>query len=307
MWFLSGCLLAAACAEPPPDPRFPALDLPRVGTIGWHARDLPPPVILVNLHRDGRVTVGGEAVPVAGLVHRFSPVAESSRDFTHPNLPSRAHLVLRCDRDVSWGAVQQVMLAAGDPVNRMNRLLFGVLPEAGGEEGTLALYLPLDGCLCGPEDLHPPDALVRVGLAPGDGPAVTPANLAAALGAAGGIRCVCLALRPSLSVGDVLSVADALLRAKVTLIHLGGWPSLGGAPAIQTGFASRSGLAIEVSGLEIPSSGRERPPPAVRLAGVAGSAENYVQWEGPPFAENLSGADVAPGDLPFEESLTPPK
>ena len=306
-WLLLLCLPAFACARAVPDPRFPALDLPRVGTIGWHARDLPAPVVVVNLHRDGRVSIDGQVVPVRELVRRFEPIAATRRDLAHPNQPSEAYLVVRCDRDVPWGAVQQVMRAASDPVNRMNRLLFGVLPEVGGEEGTLALYLPLDRCLCDHGDLHPPDALVRVGLAPGDGPAVTPANLAAALGAVGGIRCVSLACRPGVCVGDLLSVADALLRAKVTLIELGGFPSPGSSLAIPTGSASGSGLAIRVPGLEIPSSGPVCLPPAVRLAGVAGSAGNYEQWEEPPFGEHGPGEDVDPDDLPIEESLDPLK
>jgi biopolymer transport protein ExbD len=295
-WHLSFCLLAVACAEPPPDLRFPPLDLPRVGTIGWHARDLPSPVAVVNMHRDGRLTVDGETVKVVGLVERLHPVAKARRDLAHPSQPSLAFLVLRCDRDVPWGAVQQVMQAACDPSNRMNRLLFGVLPEDGWEEGTLALYLALDkGILSDPADRGLRDAWVRVGLSPGDGPAVTPASLAAALTIAGGIRSVGLACRPDVSVGDVLSVADALLRAKVTPIELREWPSPGLSRAVPTVPAPASGLAIKVSGLEIPRSGPVDLPPELRVAGLAGSAKNYVRLD-PLLEEGDFRDDVNSGD-----------
>ena len=74
--------LSISCSGPA-DPLYPDLDLPVLGTVGMHARDLPDPKIVVNLFGDGRLTLNGRA---AGLQELEATLArEGARDMNREN------------------------------------------------------------------------------------------------------------------------------------------------------------------------------------------------------------------------------
>ena len=129
--------------EPAAPTRVPAERLPVLGTVG----DLPPEkerlIADVFPGDPPRFCVDGTEYDR----HHFHLLIEQRAGDIREDTGTKAsglHLVLRVDRDVRWDDTQWILQCAAGPKKRVYRVLFAARPEDGGEEGAMALYLPMD-------------------------------------------------------------------------------------------------------------------------------------------------------------------
>jgi hypothetical protein len=117
----------------------PAHRLPVLGTVG----DLPPAEESLILESDarGRVFADGKALNQETLRDLLMSRSDAAR-VEEGARASKLSVVLRVDRDLPWLGTRWLMQACVDPRVRVNRVFFAAVPEAGGEEGAFAAFLP---------------------------------------------------------------------------------------------------------------------------------------------------------------------
>ena len=197
---LALCLLAAQ--EPPP--AVPRDRLPVLGTVG----DLPPEGerVILEVTAKGGITSDARAVDLEGVRRLLKPKADALRD---PGKPSRLHVVLRIDRSLRWGDLQQILRTLSQ--EGLHRVLFAAVPEDKGEEGAMAAFLPL--ARAAESELRPLPVFLgasRAETAPG--PEVY-RRLAGGLAAERpGEFVASVSAAPAVCAGAVLETMDALLR-----------------------------------------------------------------------------------------------
>ena len=218
---------AAVRAEEPDRPPavVPADRLPVLGTVG----DYPPEAerLVLDLHAGtpSSLSVDGTRLERRNLPSLLRTRARPMRAAS-PHGTSPLHIVIRADRAVRWQDTQWVLQAAAHPGICVNRVLFAAMPEDGGDEGAMALFLP--DCVS-PPDVPPdgPRVVLPVALSgsqPGPSDAGPSVHFAAARfrAAAKGSRVVArLDAERGVSTGAVLRVADALLRSGVQVVLKG--------------------------------------------------------------------------------------
>jgi len=191
----------------PEDPLWPDLDLPVLGTVGMHARELPEPRVVVNLFPDGRLTLNGREIEAGDLGKALAVEADRKRDLESPWEVSGTNLVIRADRRVEWDRVRKVIGAACDPDVRMYRHFLAVVHEGDGEEGTFQFRFP------GPRLGHshvrlPPGNYVRItGRFTGPAP---PESIVSAVGTPA--KAVLVDPDPGVPADYVLRLLDVLTR-----------------------------------------------------------------------------------------------
>ncbi len=199
---LALCLLGAQ----EPAPAVPRDRLPVLGTVG----DLPPEGerVILEVTAKGALAADGRAMDLDGVRQVLGPKADALRE---PGRPSGLHVVLRIDRSLRWGDLQEVLRTLDDPRLRIHRILFAAVPEDRGEEGAMAAFQPVDGPAEG--ELRPLPVVLsatRADAAPGttvyrrlarELAAEKPGDFVASVTAASGV-----------SSGAVLETMDALLR-----------------------------------------------------------------------------------------------
>jgi biopolymer transport protein ExbD len=269
--------------------------LPVLGTVG----DYPPKSesIEVEVATEARLRIGGRNVDLAGLQQVLAEQSKGRREETGAQA-SKLYAVLRVDRDVHWQDVQWVLQTCAAPEVRVYRILFAAVPENGGEEGAMALFLPQDrgtGTAGGPA---PPRTNLTVGLrsetpieaAPGPtlwaglpqewrgGKVSGPAGTAT------------IDADPSVSTGAVLSVVDTLLRGGCRSITLKGTTAKPSKPRSATS-QDQPRLLLLGKPLEPPVIGAPTPPRVARVTGaLAGQSESPVLSE--PLLSSMEGPKV---------------
>jgi biopolymer transport protein ExbD len=254
--------------------------LPVLGTVG----DLPPEkeTVVVEVLPTPALLVEGKQVDLNGFQAYLQPKADAAREEDAARA-SKLHVVLRADRDVPWQDMQWVLQACADPRIRVYRILFAAVPEDGGAEGAMALFLPKD---VGPQSgsaAPPVRAQLPVRLrVKGDSPGPTGRALYAALAKtmkerAGEFGPASLDADPDVATGSVLESVDALLRWGAKGVHLKG--TTPAKPVVRTaGAVARPSIAV----LNVPvapfAEGDPVPPPLARVTGrMAGQAASVVE------------------------------
>ncbi|MHC4472168.1 MAG: ExbD/TolR family protein [Planctomycetota bacterium] len=276
--------------------------LPTVGTVG----DLPPPgeTLAITIRADGSTWADGRRVDAENLL---SLLAERTRD--HPRverycmLPSKLHVLLRCDQRARFGALMPVIEACSDPSVRATRLFYAVRAVAGDETGAFAWYLAQDTCICGGHSGDPvrPWVTARVEIRAGLAPPVEAESLYPALCALPQdmrVGCVSISAGPATHVGYLLRTADICLRAGAAAIVLEGWP-LG---------RGREPTPVAPAGMrlnDVPVTPADRdavlPQAEARTRGqFAGFARDISLPFSDPIVDEAREGDV---EFPVEESL----
>lgn len=148
---LCGVAVAVGCgrgggpsAAPTPDAAHAAVPSERLPAVGA-VTDEPDAArsIVVAVRRDGALVFGSH---VGGLPELRAHLAERTRDPAprHASGASELSLVLRVDRDAPWTlALWAMAVGAAAPI-RLDRVHVAVRPEAGGPDGVVDTFLPVD-------------------------------------------------------------------------------------------------------------------------------------------------------------------
>jgi len=284
LWALA-CGGAARAEEPAGSPsRVPEDRLPVLGTVG----DYPPEAerVVVDLHAGfpPSIFVDGRRIDLPSLKEILRLRSGRVRGAA-PSNASPLHLVVRADRAVRWQDAQWVLQAACDPAVRVHRVLFAAMPEDGGEEGAMALYLPMDAGATGSGATAGDPPRVSLDLSSGSaGPSDPARAIARRLGslAAGGGRdapLVTIRADPEVATGAVLVAADALLRSGAKGVLLQGTSATPHPPAAPSRRPSER-PGIRMLGEELPDPGADAVPP-LRLARVRGALAGQTSIHAP--------------------------
>ncbi len=272
--------------------------LPVLGTVG----DLPPEKerLEVEVLSSTTLRAGGETLDLPGLQALLRKRSEGLYEEKPPRV-SRLYVVLRVDRDVRWQDVQWVMQACASPDVRVYRILFAAVPEDGGEEGAMAMFLPLDVGLSTANSTGPEvDLTVRLRSRDTSPAAPGPALFAHMEKAFGKrkdeVTGATLDADPVVATGAVLEAADALLRWGIRRVLFRG-TSQAVVATPERPAEARPRVFVRLTAVEPPGQGGPVPPPLARVKGrLAGQAE------APPAAlretEPISESEVGVGGGP---------
>ena len=285
-------LLCIGCSGPEdPSEDGRRIDLPVLTALG----DIPEGerVVTIDVTVAGRIFVDGgeEAVGLLELRDHLQERREALRRAGKEwVMGSRLQAVLRLDRRLPWCAASWVMLVCTEPSLDIFRLYFVARLEDSGDEGSVAYFLPGDRGP-NPTPAQLPDVCeARLRVRPCE-PATSPAALYTVMsGVAADIRRkthVDLVMpQPagsSVPVGTVLAYFDAMLRAEVASVSIGGWapiPTDRSSSGIVEGVAqaNRESMTFCVVWADHHigenSDGSSRLPPARRVSGDYGQADD---------------------------------
>ncbi len=322
--FAGAAVLAQDRVPPDPAAAVPRDRLPVLGTVG----DLPPEKerVIVALTAAGNIVVDGNSMDLNGLRQLLRERADRVREEEEARL-SRLHVVLRADRAARWQDLQWAMQTCADPSVRVYRVLFAAVPEDGGAEGAMALFLPVDRGI--PPGNAPPSPAARFPVKvrsaePGGASASPPgpslyAHLAKTFpDLKGGDTAATVDADPGVAGGAVLEAVDVLFRFGVksvlvrgTTLNKSGKLSGTAAPAPAPAPAA-VGVTLFGNAIGAPLPGDPLPPPAARVAGrMAGQAAppegGAVIVETPPIDEGEEvledgSPETAPGTFGLRRS-----
>jgi hypothetical protein len=253
-------------------------------------------VVVVNLHRQGRITMDGASPTLRELRERLLAVAEASRDDADPMRASVANLVVRADRDGPWLGVQLVLRVAADPSVRIDRLLFGVRPETGEEEGTMAVFLGYGADTTEP---HPDPGAIEyhVRLRARGEPTGGGRDLFRLLRTRPDLKYAEIDAYGDVPVGTVLEYIDVAFRAGAARVSLTGAGIRADGDTIPRAPSSPPArVSVALVDKDVPAFADADPlPPVSRVAGFAGNAvvfraavrhlrppQDWESWFSPP-------------------------